>query len=79
MFRGAIKSDGRKLLVKCPNKLNAVGYLENLKIYEEKGFISLTLFFNKIVLLCINGRLFFPRIRVKGTGMAIIQSRSESY
>ena len=28
MFWGAIRSDGRKLLVKCPNKLNAVGYLE---------------------------------------------------
>ena len=36
MFWGAIRSDGRKLLVKCPNKLNAVGYLEILKIYEEK-------------------------------------------
>ena len=36
MFWGAIRSDGRKLLFKCPNKLNAVGYLEILKIYEEK-------------------------------------------
>ena len=36
MFRGAIQSDGRKLLVKCPNKLNAVAYLEILKNYEEK-------------------------------------------
>ena len=36
MFWGAIRSDGRKLLVKCPNKLNAIGYLEILKIYEEK-------------------------------------------
>ena len=35
-FWGAIQSDGQKLLVKCPNKLNAVGYLEILKIYEEK-------------------------------------------
>ena len=36
MFWDAMRSDGRKLLVKCPNKLNAVGYLEILKIYEEK-------------------------------------------
>ena len=36
MFCGAIRSDGRKLVVKCPNKLNAVGCLEILKIYEEK-------------------------------------------
>ena len=36
MFWGAIQSNGRKLLVKCPNKLNAVSYLEILKIYEEK-------------------------------------------
>ena len=36
MFWGAIQSDVRKLLVKCPNKQNAVGYLEILKIYEEK-------------------------------------------
>ena len=36
MFWGAIRSDGRKLLVKCPKKLNAVGYLEIFKIYEEK-------------------------------------------
>ena len=28
IFLGAIQSDGRKLLIKCPNKLNAVGYLE---------------------------------------------------
>ena len=36
MFWGAIQSDGLKLLIKCPNKLNAVGYLEILTIYEEK-------------------------------------------
>ena len=36
MFWGAKQSDGRQLLVKCPNKLNAVDYLEILKIYEEK-------------------------------------------
>ena len=31
MFRGAIQSDGRKLLVKCPNELYAVSYLEILQ------------------------------------------------
>ena len=36
MFWGAIQSNGGELLVKCPNKLNAVGYLKTLKIYEEK-------------------------------------------
>ena len=36
MFCGSIRSDGRKLLVMCPNKLNALDYLEILKIYEEK-------------------------------------------
>ena len=33
MFWSAIPSDGRRLLVKCPN---AVSYSEVLKIYEEK-------------------------------------------
>ena len=56
MFWGAIRSDGRKLRVKCPNKLNAVGYLEILKIYEEKMH-SWTLFFSKIMLQCINRKL----------------------
>ena len=36
MFWGAIRSNGRKLLVKFPNKPNAVGYMEILKIYEEQ-------------------------------------------
>ena len=36
MFWGAIRSDGRKLLVKCLNKLNTVSYSEILKNYEEK-------------------------------------------
>ena len=44
MFWGAIRSDGRKLLVKCPNKLNAVGYLEIFKIYEEKMHFLETIF-----------------------------------
>ena len=56
MFWGAIRLNGQKLLVKCPNKLNAVGYLEILKIYEKKC-ISWTLFFSKIMLQCINRRL----------------------
>ena len=36
MLLVALRSDGRKSLVKCPNKLSAVGCLEILKIYEEK-------------------------------------------
>ena len=56
MFWGAIRSDGRKLLIKCPNKLNAVGYLEIWKIYEEKMHF-LDLIFSKIMLLCRNRRL----------------------
>ena len=36
MFWGAIQSDGGKLLVKSPNKLNAVGYFKILKNYDEK-------------------------------------------
>ena len=38
MFWGAIQSDGRQLLVTSPSKLNAVGYLKILKIYEEKMY-----------------------------------------
>ena len=41
MFWGAIRSDGRKLLVKFPNKLNAVVYFEILKIYEKMHFLDL--------------------------------------
>ena len=41
MFWGAIRSDERKFLVKCPNKLNAVGYLEILKNYEQKNFLDI--------------------------------------
>ena len=36
IFWSAIQSDGRKLLVKCRNKLNSVGYSEILKNNEEK-------------------------------------------
>ena len=36
MFWGAVRSDGRKMFVKCPNKLNAARYLEVLKSYELK-------------------------------------------
>ena len=43
MFWSATRSGGRKLLVKCPNKLNAVGYLEMLKIYETMHFLNLIL------------------------------------
>ena len=36
MFRCAIRSDGRKMLVRCPSKLYAADYLCILKHYEEK-------------------------------------------
>ena len=36
MFWGAIRSDGRKLLVKCPNTLTSSSYLDILKDYNEK-------------------------------------------
>ena len=35
-FGQTITWDGRKMLVKCPNKPNAVGYLEILRYDEEK-------------------------------------------
>ena len=76
MLWGTIQSNERKLLVKCPNKLNAVGYLEILKNHEEKLLcISWTLFLIKIMLLCINEyyRQLFARKRVEGTGMTNIQ------
>ena len=41
MFWGAIRSDGQKLLVKCPHKLNAVSYLEILNIYEKMHFLDI--------------------------------------
>ena len=44
MFWGAIQSEGRKLLAKCLDKLNALGYLEILKIYEEKMHFLNTIF-----------------------------------
>ena len=49
------------MLVKCPNKLNAVGYVEILKL--RKNAFSGHYFFNKFLLLCKNGRLsaFFSK------------------
>ena len=38
MFWGAIRPDGRKMLVRCPNKLNAVGYVEILKKLRKNAF-----------------------------------------
>ena len=35
MFWGAIRSDGRKMLIKCPATLNSYGYLEILKQYDR--------------------------------------------
>ena len=84
MFRGAIQSDGRKLLVKCPNKLNAVGYMEILKKIRRKMHFLTIFFFNKIMLLCLlctnsHYRQFCSRKRVDGTEMTSIQSKPESY
>ena len=36
MYWGAIRSDGRKTLVKCPNTLNSISYLDILNRYNEK-------------------------------------------
>ena len=36
LFWGSIRSDGRKMLTKCPNKLNAAGYLEILKYFSTR-------------------------------------------
>ena len=36
MFWGAIGSDGRKMLVKCPNTLTSSSYLDILKDNNEK-------------------------------------------
>ena len=36
MFWGAIRSDGRKMLVKCPNTLTSSSYFDILKDYNEK-------------------------------------------
>ena len=81
MFWGAIQSDGRKLLVKCPNKLNAVGYLEIFKIYEEKIHFLDTIFQQDnapVHKLKFIGN-FFPRKWMECTRKASIQFRSESY
>ena len=82
MFWSAIQSDGRKLYVKCPNKLNTVGYLEILKINKEKmHFLEIIFQQNNARVQkskIIGGLSIFPRKRVEATGMLSIQSRSES-
>ena len=45
MFWGAIRSNSRKLLAECPDKLNNASYLEFLKNYEEKIYF-LDIFFS---------------------------------
>ena len=35
MFWGAIRSEGSKMLIKCPGTLNSFGYLEILKQYDR--------------------------------------------
>ena len=74
LFSGAIRSDGRKLLVKCPNKLNAVGYFEILKIYKEKiHFLDIIFQQDNAPVLksWIIGN-FFQKKRVECTEMASI-------
>lgn len=36
MYWGAIRYDGRKMLIKCPNHLNSDGYIKILKKYAKK-------------------------------------------
>ena len=38
MFWGAIQLDARKMVVNCPNKLNAASYLEISRNYEKPHF-----------------------------------------
>ena len=40
MYWGAIRSDGRKKQVKCPNTLNSICYLDILNRYNEKNAFS---------------------------------------
>ena len=37
---GSIQSDGQKMFVKYPNKLNAAGYFKIVKNYDEKNAFS---------------------------------------
>ena len=42
MFWGAIRSDGRKILFKCPNKLSTDRYLESMKSHKKwKKFLDI--------------------------------------
>ena len=36
MYWGAVRSDGKKMLVRCPNNMKRADYLEILQKYEEK-------------------------------------------
>ena len=36
MFWGAVRFDGRKMLVKCPNRMKSTDYLEILQKFDEK-------------------------------------------
>ena len=78
MFWGAIQSDGRKLLVKCPNELYAVSYLEIL----QRKMHFLDIIFQQDNAPVHKSKIIgniFPRKRVEGTEMASIQYKSESY
>ena len=36
MYWGAVRSDGKKMLVRCPDNMKNSNYLENLQKYEER-------------------------------------------
>ena len=62
------------MFVSCPNKLNAVAYLENLNNYKGNMHFSglYSLQDNASVQKSENYRHFFPRRGVEGTEMASI-------
>ena len=72
MFWCAIQSDGQKMLVKCPNNLNAACYfIKKLKNCEGKMH-HLAWFFIKKMLLCISlilSAIFSQREREEHAGM----------
>ena len=82
MLWGAIQSYERKLLVKCSNKLNSVGYSEIFKFYDEKKHF-LDIIFQQVNVPVhkskIMGSFFSKTKRVEETEMTSIQSRSEWY
>ena len=56
MFWGAIQLDAQKMVVNCPDKLNAASYLEILENYEKPHFQDII--FKKLKLLCIYQKIW---------------------